>query len=275
MMCFLVNINTMNTQTILSASYLDILFHNRNKAYGGYELRRHYYSRAQRALIAVIALSTIVLLLAAWPEEKDKVTATSVVHIPVQLSDIKLQEVIQLPKPKQLPPTPPATASRKFVDPHIVIDTDVKNMLPSVDDLKMATPAAANSEGVIGSEPIVSDTKEGIHRPAMAEEPVVTAPIRYTTDMPQFIGDIRDYLNKHLKYPALARDNNVSGKVSVEFVINEDGSISNVRVLKGIGGGCDEEAMRVVSHMPKWIPGKSNGRNVKVYYILPIHFMLE
>ena len=83
------------------------------------------------------------------------------------------------------------------------------------------------------------------------------------------------YLGKNIKYPAAASRANVSGKVFLTFVVNTDGSIQDVSVLKGLGFGCDEEALRVVRGMPKWKPGKQSGRNVRVKYNLPVSFVLE
>jgi protein TonB len=93
--------------------------------------------------------------------------------------------------------------------------------------------------------------------------------------MPSADYDWQAYLGRNLRYPEAAREINIEGKVMVRFVVNEDGSISDVEVLRGIGGGCDEEAKRVVAGMPKWKPGKQEGKAVKVYFMLPISFKLE
>ena len=87
--------------------------------------------------------------------------------------------------------------------------------------------------------------------------------------------DLANYLGEHLHYPEKARRWNNQGRVLVKFVVNEDGSVSDVSVIKGIKGGCNKEAMRVVSNMPPWNPGKLNGKPVKVYFTLPIVFKLE
>ena len=97
----------------------------------------------------------------------------------------------------------------------------------------------------------------------------------WVEQMPQFIGDMNGYISNHIHYPAQASSDGTTGKVIVEFVVNEDGSVSNVKVLRGIGGGCDEEAVRVVSGMPVWKPGKQNGKPVKVLFRLPITFVLN
>ena len=77
---------------------------------------------------------------------------------------------------------------------------------------------------------------------------------------------------QNLKYPAQAKDAGIEGTVYIQFVITETGDVINSRVVKGIGGGCDEEALRVVNSMPLWKPGKQNGVPVKVLYSLPVHF---
>ncbi len=92
---------------------------------------------------------------------------------------------------------------------------------------------------------------------------------------PQFPGDISKYIEDNLQYPQLARDNNITGRVYVTFVVETDGSITGVRVLRDIGGGCGTEAIRLVSHMPKWIPGEHRGKPVRVQYNLPINFSLS
>ena len=93
--------------------------------------------------------------------------------------------------------------------------------------------------------------------------------------MPKSDYDFSAYLAKNMKYPAVAQENNIQGRVIVKFVVNPDGSISDVTVVRGIGGGCDEEAKRVVQAAPKWKPGKQNGKAVPVYFTLPITFNLQ
>ena len=97
-------------------------------------------------------------------------------------------------------------------------------------------------------------------------------------EMPEFPGGTEkfmEYLSGNIKYPEAAKDKNISGRVFIQFVIEKDGSVTNVKVMRGIGGGCDEEAVRVVKAMPKWKPGKQKGKPVRVSYILPIVFKLD
>ncbi len=92
--------------------------------------------------------------------------------------------------------------------------------------------------------------------------------------MPKADYDLTQYLDLNLKYPDSARNHDIEGRVLIKFVVNEDGRISNCTVIKGIGAGCDQEALRVVKSMPKWDPGEKDGRQVKVYFTLPVVFKL-
>ena len=97
-------------------------------------------------------------------------------------------------------------------------------------------------------------------------------------EMPAYPGGdqkLMEYVAKNIKYPQIARETGIQGRVFVGFVVEPDGSVSNVKVLRGIGGGCDEEAMRVVKSMPKWKPGKQRGKAVRVSYMLPVNFKLQ
>jgi len=97
---------------------------------------------------------------------------------------------------------------------------------------------------------------------------------QYVEKMPTAGYDYGQFIGNNLHYPEAARKNNIEGRVVVRFVVHEDGSIGDVSVLRGIGGGCDEEAKRVVSMFPNWQPGKQGGKPVSVYYTLPIMFKL-
>ena len=97
-------------------------------------------------------------------------------------------------------------------------------------------------------------------------------------EMPAYPGGddkLYEYLGKNIKYPQIARESGIQGRVFVNFVVEPDGSVSNVKVMRGIGGGCDEEAVRVIKTMPKWKPGKQRGKAVRVTYTIPVVFKLQ
>lgn len=115
--------------------------------------------------------------------------------------------------------------------------------------------------------------------PEIEEEEVVEQEIFIIVEsMPEFPGGqlkMMEYIAKNIKYPQIARESGIQGRVFVSFVVEPDGSISNVKIMRGIGGGCDEEAVRVVQSMPKWTPGKQRGKTVRVSFNLPVNFKLQ
>src|SRR5690606_1784840 len=143
-----------------------------------------------------------------------------------------------------------------------------------VEELKEAAAGVTTEEGdVDGIDPgIIDNPGDGT---GVVDAPPPPKIFTYVSQMPEFPGNVNEYFYKNLRYPDFARENNIQGKVILRFVVSEDGSISDVQVQRGIGGGCDEEAIRVLKKMPKWKPGKQNGVPVKVYYSVPISFKLE
>ena len=115
--------------------------------------------------------------------------------------------------------------------------------------------------------------------PEVVEEEVSETEIfQIVEEMPSFPGGegkLMEYVAKNIKYPQIARETGIQGRVFIGFVVEPDGSVSNVKLLRGIGGGCDEEAMRVVKSMPKWKPGKQRGKAVRVSYQIPVFFKLQ
>jgi len=131
----------------------------------------------------------------------------------------------------------------------------------------------------INAEIDQTEVMEEYVAPEVEEEEVVEQEVfTIVEQMPSFPGGdakMYEYLGKNIKYPQIARESGIQGRVFVNYVVEPDGSVSNVKVLRGIGGGCDEEAMRVVKAMPKWKPGKQRGKAVRVSYTLPVVFKLQ
>ena len=131
----------------------------------------------------------------------------------------------------------------------------------------------------INAEMDQNEVMEEYVAPDIEEEEVVEQEVfTIVEEMPGYPGGdakMYEYLGKNIKYPQIARESSIQGRVFVNFVVEPDGSVTNVKVLRGIGGGCDEEAMRVVKSMPKWKPGKQRGKAVRVSYTLPVVFKLQ
>jgi len=146
----------------------------------------------------------------------------------------------------------------KFI---IVYDIDLKSYLGDFDTLVLPIINKATN-------PIINVSKN-------SENDEIFDVVENSPEFPGGMGAWVDYLSKNLNYPTQARRIGIEGAVYVAFVVNTDGSIQDVQVLRGIGGGCDEEALRVVSYSPKWIAGKQRGKPVKVRMRLPIKFTLS
>jgi len=171
--------------------------------------------------------------------------------------DLIEEEIIpqSIQKPPPPPPPPAPTTMIEIVDD----DEDIEDEL-ELEDME-----------------IDQDTEiEFIE--AYEEEVVEEEIFTIVEDMPSFPGGeakLFEYLGKNIKYPQIAKEAGISGIVYINFVVDTQGNITDVKVLRGIGGGCDEEAVRVVKNMPKWTPGKQRGKPVKVSYNLPIRFSLK
>jgi len=190
----------------------------------------------------------------------DKEVVTSLKSINLNLIESEVIPISQITPPPP-PPPPQATSQIQIVADEVIIEEelDIEDMEIDVDteiDYKL--------------EQLTTDEPEE----EIIEEEIFTI----VEKMPEFPGGIKalfGYLGKNLKYPAMAKDAKIQGKVYVTFVVDKDGTVANVKVLRGIGGGCDEEAVRVVKSMPRWEPGKQRAKPVRVQYNLPINFILK
>ena len=121
----------------------------------------------------------------------------------------------------------------------------------------------------------VADFKE--HK-VIVQEKEVEKPFVSVEQMPQFPGgnsELMKFVSSNLRYPTIAAENGIEGRVIIRFVVGKDGKVSDIKVQRGLDASCDKEAVRVVQAMPPWIPGKQNGRAVPVYFTLPVHFKLQ
>lgn len=272
----------MEKQKLLQASYLDILYDERNKSYGGYELRSKYPKRVRRALSAVLLCTGIA---SAVP------VIAGMMGKPEDLNR-KLERVVDLanletPPVEPTPPmpkveTPPSEVAAAKITPPVIVENDQvapDDLMADKDDLKDKMISDHNQDGDKTDTDIsLPDdlTGKGPGGPAVVETPAPpSGPLVHVEQMPEFNGDVNSYLSSKLRYPEQAREAGIEGRVVVKFVVNEDGDITGAQVIRSIGGGCDEEALRVVNAMPRWKAGRQNGRAVKVYFNLAIKFDLE
>ena len=202
-----------------------------------------------------LILALLIVFAAFEYKTYDKIT----IDIQQRVVDDTPEEIIPITEHKPPPPPPPPP---KQVTQIKIVEDDVE----VEDEIDIDVEAD-------------DDTEVEEYIPVEEEEEIVEAEIFTVVEsMPEFpggTGELYKYLGQSIKYPPLAKESGIQGRVFVNFVVEPNGSISNVKILRGIGGGCDEEAMRVVKAMPSWKPGKQRGKAVRVSYNLPIKFTLQ
>ena len=207
-------------------------------------------------------IGLVISLLIVWRVFEYKSYDKQTVDMFERQVEVIEEEMVEITKQEQ--PKPQVQAPKPQVTQIQVVEDDVE-----VEDIEL------NAE-VDQNEIIEEYVYEA---PEIEEEEIVEAEIfKVVEEMPEFpggAGKLLEYIGKNIKYPMMARESDIQGKVFVQFVVEPDGNISHVQVLRGIGGGCDEEAVRVVESIPKWKPGKQRGAPVRVQYMVPIVFKLQ
>ena len=275
---------------LISNEWSDMMFENRNKEYGAYVLRRQTGRRNVISMVAVLLLFAAVMIfmiaknayeayqkehavmdqvteLSALTQQKKKEAKVERKEIPVKQEQ---QQVVEKVK-----------SSVKFTAPVIKKDDEVK----PEDELK-SQDEIMNSKVAVGALNVVGNDENG--EVLKAKEVIATEPVKpkeeenkvfdVVEQMPSYpggMGALMQYLSSNIKYPAIAEENGIQGRVICTFVVERDGSITDVKIAKSVDPSLDKEAMRVVSKMPKWIPGKQNGSAVRVKYTLPVTFRLQ
>ena len=139
------------------------------------------------------------------------------------------------------------------------------------DEMTVGIENINNEDIIVEGDPNGADSKLLIEYEKQSDEDILT----FAEQMPEFNGDLGEYLSKNISYPKIAAENKIEGKVIVQFIVEQDGTISNASVLRKMGWGMDEEAIRVIRAMPNWKPGKQNGKPVRIRYTLPVNFKLK
>lgn len=266
-------------ELIKSTPFVDLLFGNKNKAYGAYELRK---LENRNALIAFLISAFVVTIGFSWPFIKQAFEKKEDIPIKIKEKRVLNYSELSAPPPIELEKPPPekvAVQSRevkKFIKPVVKPDEEVidEELIPTQEELETAEAGTDNIEGL---DTVMLDQEIASFDDELVIEEEVTEPFLQVEQMPSFPGGdeaLLRYLAENVKYPRMAREAKVQGLVIVRFVVDSDGFIQNAQVIRGIGAGCDEEALRVVEKMPKWQPGFQNGRAVPVMYNMPIRFRL-
>lgn len=272
----------MENKNYANATLDDIVFEGRNREYGAYMLRKVYTKHVTRGLIIAIALFMIFLAAPViskyiFPEEAvEEHVAVVDVNTLAEPPPIDKTTPPPPPPPPAEPPPPPIQKTIKFTPPVIKKDEEVrKEEVPDVQDLKEAAVDVKTQEGTT-TKPDLSGL-EGTGDAAVADV-VEDKVFEFVEQQPEFPGGqdaMMKFLGQNIRYPSVAQRNGLEGRVILSFVVDQNGEISDIKVLKPLGGGTDEEAIRVIKTMPKWRPGKQNGRAVKVKFTLPVLFSIK
>jgi protein TonB len=251
----------------------EIIFEKRNKTYGAYVLRKEYADSLRTALLFAAAF-------AGWMSLWAVLTRKDLVKIPKlgseQIIDTGMVMIIE-PPVKHIDPeiekkvTPsrvlPADGPKEVIDDPVETKAEEHTKQSSVTDPTQTGDDQGNGGNV--------DTDDGMI-PETVGSSADDKPFVYVKEMPGIEGGILPYVKHHLNYPEIAKENRTSGTVYISFVVECDGSISNINILNNprVGDGCEEEAIRVIKSA-KWIPGKNNGRPVRVQLTLPVRYQIQ
>ena len=272
---------------LISGEWTELVFAGRNQAYGAYKLRQGTGKRNVISIIAVVCLIIACQVGLTIKKAADAEAAKrAAMNQAVELSKLEQPKKAEV-KQKQVKVEPEKVveqvkSSIKFTAPVIKKDSEVKpeDELKTQDQI-METKTAIGSFDVKGNNDVngeVLKAKEVIAQPEPPKHEEESKVFDVVEQMPSFPGGqgaLLEYLASHVKYPVVAQENGVQGRVVVSFVVERDGSITDVRVVRSVDPSLDREAARVVSSMPRWTPGKQNGSAVRVKYNVPVMFKLQ
>ncbi len=261
----------MKTENSVSKTWDDMVFENRNHEYGAYVIRKSYTDNVLSGAFFSVSIGALVLLI---PFLSSFMRGEDVPFIPnLPLDDITTV-FIQPPPIEVIPPTVVAPAPPEAIRnlPPQVTTQPTAVELPTNAEVAASLPGTSNTEGNVPTAASIA---------APAEPPVVVEPpsvFLIAEVMPVYDGGLEamyKFIQKKMRYPAVAQRNDVQGTVYVSFVVNASGKVVDVGIVKGVSSDLDKEAARVISMMPGWIAGKQRDKNVSVRMTLPIKFQLN
>lgn len=263
-----------NWNNVASDNRNDIVFVGRNQAYGAYQIRKEYTK-----VVSIIVGGMLVFSLAVFGLKLflDRKTDDTLKDVKLDVTQIDLTPPVDKsePPPPPPPPPPPVVETIKFVPP-VIKDDAVEDEPPPPQEKVAETNVGTTTQEGSGDEVAVPTEGTGTG-PVEEKAPEIFTVVEQMPEFPGGAGEMMKYIQKNIHYPEIEKEAGITGKCFVKFVVEQDGSISNVEILKGVAGGpgCDKEAVRVIKSMPKWNIGKQNGRPVRVYFNVPISFKLQ
>ena len=277
-----------------SREWCDLVFEGKNKDFGAYVIRTESPKRHNKAVLWTIIGAIIFGMLAygfvkanQYLEERRLAEQGEQEEVLIDMSQDAEepepeQERLEQPKPEVLPEE--VLKSVKVTELQIVEDDKVKkeDEIKTQDELKETETAFGQKDNEKGTEDrnVTRTLKEEVvvEKPVEKPKEVKEEVFRSVEQMPQFPGGedaLRKYLASHVNYPPMAAENNVQGKVVVQFVVEKDGKVGEVKVVRSVDKDLDREAVRVCKSLPKFTQGRQNGQPVRVWYTLPVQFKLQ
>jgi len=260
----------MAKQKMKAPAFDDIVFEDRNREYGAYKLRKRYSRTMIISLfIGIVIISTAIITpyLNAKALENRQQREERQVEIKMENLDTPNEQVAPPPPPP--PPPSDVVQQQKYVPPEVVDSIKPEEMV------QLMTADQAQVE--VKNEEVV-EVVEVVKEEVQEEEDPEATPFVVVEEMPMFPGgdvELLKFIAEHTQYPEVAKENNIQGRVIVRFCVTSKGGVSQVSVLKGVDPELDKEAMRVVSTLPAFKPGKQGGKPVPVWYMVPITFTLK
>lgn len=272
--------------------WVEMVFAGKNKEYGAYQLRKGTSGRNIKSLLILVIAAALVGGFLAWKvieqkqaeEQQAYMEAMELAKLQQQAKKEEKKKEPVKPKIEPKKEIPVARETQKFTAPVIKKDELVKeeNQVKQMDKLdEKVAVGTENKAGVKDRtvEAVRSEIAVAAPPPPPAPKPeVATKVFDVVEEMPSFPGGqgaLMSYLYSNTKYPVVAQENGVQGRVIISFVVERDGSISDVKVARSVDPSLDREAQRVVKSMPRWSPGKQNGSTVRVKYTVPVVFRLQ
>lgn len=271
----------MEANKILSSDILDLIFEDRNKAYGAYELRKTYNKRITAALLITAGVALLIFL-ASFIASNIKTKTAQLETKDVVLENIKQEEEkVEPPPPPPPKQEPPKVEMTKFTPPKIVEDQEVKkeDIPPEVEKLEDTKIDIVSQEGIKDeglAAPPPDEGKQVVEAPKVEDENKIFEKVEVEAEFPGGTSAWRRYLERNLnaQVPSDAGAATGSYTVVVKFIVDKGGNISDVKALTNHGYGMEEEAVRAIKRGPKWTPAIQNGRNVNAYRQQPITFVV-
>lgn len=269
----------MDNKQILKADLLDLIFDRRNKDYGAYELRKHYNRRISKALLITATLIGITLTSIAvagkWKPENNAAQEKTI---------ITLKTIEELPLPETPPePLPPQkeiepTRTEAYLPPRIVDDRNVEEPMATVTDLDSAVISNIKQEGPVDIGIVQNiESTIGQGKGIIVDAPKNDEPISIVEIQAKFDGNWEKFLTQNLNGDVPVNNNAAPGRyqVMIQFVVDVDGTVSDIKPLTNVGYGMEQEAVRVLRKAKKWTPAIQAGRQVKAYRKQPITFLVN